>query len=699
VDQWASTRLADEPDEPGSSGGSSDSAGSLVASCVMAGRANGQRRSHGTSRRIVRDPGNLTTRRVSFAVAIGALAAVVIGVLDPAHDRVKTLTDSFALHATFSWWLRIALTTCEVMCVLYAPGLLLRSRLPASSMWRSSAFVWIPGFLYLVASGLVAWGLAAWVDPQVVGVVFTVPIPVFVLVALHRRLPGVVFERGERTVAVLMLLLVVVGIGKATWSQGPTDELYGGSVSRSLEVGNRSDSRVPYHAVQLVANAAGPYSGLAKNLYAPWSFSDRSPMAGLATVDAVFTSGASPPTAKPEERWAPFDAQGFAAYRIAMMAFAATILFSIYGTLRARIAQRLALGAVALVALTPFVVHEVYFTWPKLLSASFAFAAFLLLYLRKPGLSGLVVGLAYLAHPAAIFVVPTLLLTWFVVLRRELAIASLSSSRRWLKAWLKDALLVVTGVAVVFLAWRFLNAGHLNNRFVDYISEADGSTAKSLSSWTDSRLSSLGNTLVPFRLLIANFSNWSIDSPRHPDSFVKAGFLYWATIPLGVGLLYFPLYVFNLWTFARRKAALFFALLGIPFVLFWLYWGDTITGMLREGLQFWFVSSLIVAFFACVWLSDQRVVLGLRWLATARGLSVLVMLWLPTLASSGLFGDQRYELNDVISLILMAGGTLGLATASFRLLNPKRLALNESESSVSGCAESAPASQRPRRPL
>jgi hypothetical protein len=504
------------------------------------------------------------------------------------------------------------------------------------------------------------------------------PMPILLLLAL-RRTPRkervgrwLVLTRGERSVALVMLLLLAIGIGKATWSQGPSTERYEGTVSRTLEEGNRSDSRVPYNSVQLVAHATSPYSALGQSYYSPWLFSDRSPMAGLATVTAVFTSGARPPVAMPEQVWTPFDAQGFAAYRIAMMAFAATIVFSVYGLLRSRFSEQLAIAAVILVALCPFVVHEVYFTWPKLLSASFGFVAVLLLLTRRPLLSGFTMGLSYLAHPAGIFVVLTLLLGWLVVKSGGPAVSrSPTRAQHWLREWLRDSAVLVVGFVVVFLAWRFANQGHLSSRFVDYVTEADGSTASSVRSWAGTRLASLANTFVPFRLLLFDASNWSVQGS--PESIIKLGYLYWATVPFGVGLLYFPLYLFGLWRFAQHKTSLFLAVLVVPLVVFWLYWGDTITGLLREGLQFWFIASVVLAFFGHFMFSSRAVQTGVRWVATGRCASILVMLCVPTIASSRVFGDHQFDLSNVLALTLMVGALVGLGVVSFRWLDPDRL--------------------------
>lgn len=111
---------------------------------------------------------------------------------------------------------------------------------------------------------------------------------------------------------------------------GPPGELYGGAMSRTLEVGQRSDSRISFHVVQLVAHGSSPYSDVGRSYFHPWSFSDRGPLAGLVAAPLVLISGASVPQTMPDQPWSPFDREGFAAYRLAMSALAVTCLTALF---------------------------------------------------------------------------------------------------------------------------------------------------------------------------------------------------------------------------------------------------------------------------------------------------------------------------------------------------------------------------------
>ena len=104
----------------------------------------------------------------------------------------------------------------------------------------------------------------------------------------------------------------------------------------------------------------------------------------------------------------PFDPQGFMAFRIAAMTFAATSLLSLWTVVRRLGGVRAARFALLLGATTPFLVHEIWFTWPKLFAASFVVLAVVALIDRRPLAAGLLGGIAYLTHPGALIFLPAL---------------------------------------------------------------------------------------------------------------------------------------------------------------------------------------------------------------------------------------------------------------------------------------------------
>jgi hypothetical protein len=616
------------------------------------------------------------------AVPLLGLLHLAVGAVWPPESHVGAAPDAVAPGTATGWALRILLTLCITAAVVLGPGLYLRQR-ARDSGWFGPAFVWVPGTLVLGTTGLIAWLLAHRIDPDVTAAIVLVP----VLVALtwwttRVRLPAV-FAPGEAAVCGLLLLVVLAGVGKATWSEGPTGELYGGAVSRTLESSDRPDSRIPFHVVQLVTHGTEPDSDVAGAYFGPYYFSDRPALAGLSAAPVVLSSGAEPPISLLDEPWEPFDREGFAAYRITLEFLAATVLLSTFGLLSTFLSRRAAWAGTLVIALTPFVVHEVYFTWPKLFAASFGVAALAALLSRRTVLAAALLGLSYLAHPGALFVAVAVVGIWLGVMWQRRARSSGAAAKVELGAWVasvaRDGTVLVSGVVAAVLLWRVANVGNPvdPDRFVSYLFEANTIRPVEFSQWAASRLRSLGNTLVPGELFAWDHDSGPLNPPgsAHP-LVIPFSFQYWNTLPFGVGIVYFPVFVVGLWRFARRNAAIAITGLLLPFVIFALYWGSYASGLMREGLQGWVVFALVGAFLGhsagenasrSRWARVVRIVMPLR------GVEVLVMLLASTVWTNGWLGDRRFVLTDVAALALMFGGVGAIMLLTWRAFDPARL--------------------------
>jgi hypothetical protein len=619
----------------------------------------------------------ISTRSAVVLVALLALAHLALGSLAP--QGVHSVDgNAMAFSASLGWIVRLGLAAAAALCFVFGPGLVLRGWISPQSFLATTAFVWVPGIFYLFIVGTLAWLLAFAFPPEFVVTLLLVPVPLALLGCAFRFPLGRLVPSDERLVLVLVILLIAIGVGRATWSQGPTGELYGGTISRTLEAELRSDSRISYNAVMLVAHGDAPYGRLGTFYYLPYSFYARGPIAGLAAAPIVLGGGATPPRAYPEQRWEPFDAQGFATYRIVMMLLNATVLLGAYGVLCRFLNRRIAVAGVVLIALSPVVVRETYFTWPKLLAASFALTALVAVLDRRPLTAGLLVGLGYLAHPGGLLALPTLLLIWGVILWRGApgicTTRRPTIDRRWLSRWMRDAMWITIGCFAIYLSWFLANRGHTTEYFSGYLRSANGQVGVSFGDWVASRLRSLANTLVPLRSYLTSGTTPGVlnssDPPRSPD-ILRFSFSYYNTLPFAVGAIYFPLYLYGLGRFARRSFALFAVAILLPFLGFLVYWGATILGMVREGLQFVLVLSLIAAFVGHTIMTRRRRVLTIvRACATARVAEVLFMVLVPTVATSHLFGRGILYTTDCFALALILGGTLALGWISWRVLAP-----------------------------
>jgi hypothetical protein len=620
-----------------------------------------------------------TVRVALGVVSVLALGHLVVGAVAPPtiHNTVPTAVD---LGASLGWTLRLVLATAAAVAFVFFPGILLRRWTSTSAVFGNTALLWVPGFLYLVAVGVVAWLLESAVSPQAVSTVLLAPIPLLVLGALLLPdSPSTRLHAGEPLAIGIALLLLAIGIGISTWSEGVPGELYPGTISRTLQADNRSDSRVPYNTVMLVAHGDTPYGRTGKSYYAPYNFYARGPVAGLAAAPVLLAGGAQPPRALPDNPWEPLDAQGFAIYRIVLMLLGATVVLGAYGLLRRFLAARVALAGALLVALSPFVVHEVYFTWPKLLAASLGLTAAVAVLGRRPLVGGLLIGLAYVAHPSGLVVLPAVVLGWGVLVWRGAPGLGMpptgTTAGDRLRRIVGDTLWLGAGVVAVYAAWSLANAGHTVSYFTSYVAEANGKQGESVGVWLRFRLHSLADTLVPFRTYATDRHSVWLNSFYGPSpNIVRFSASYWLTLPFAVGLLYFPVYLWGLGRFARRAPLLVVATLVVPFLGFTAYWGVTDVGMLHEGLHAVVVGSLLVAFVGQALLgASGRLRAVVRWCATARVVEVLFMVLAPTLVVSGASVSHLFLPTDVLAFVLMVGGALALAALTWRVLDPAAL--------------------------
>ena len=539
--------------------------------------------------------------------------------------------------------LRIASTASLVITVLLGPGLAWRT-------WRQGtfdlAFVPLPGLALLAATGGLTWILAGDVSPRLVSAVVLIPVVALLLAAVLRAGPGEILAPGEHRLLGIVGCVLGIAIALSLWSVGPSGELYSGTISRTLEAGDRPDSRISFHVVQLVANGDGPYSTQAGSLFYPFNFSTRGALAGVASAPVVLVAGGKPPRGLPNQPWAPFDAEGFMAYRLAMMAFACTVFLSLWTLTRRLAGRRAAYLALLLAATTPFLVHEVWFTWPKLLAASFVLLAAACVIERRPVAGGLLAGVGYLAHPMALLSYPALGL---------IALWPLTGARLR-RPQIGQGLLWAAGAAVFPIAWRLANGSHYTqDDFLQFLTSANGVHHAPLGDWISSRLVSLGSTLVPLFLPIFH--------PGDPHINVFGGtspgvihffFQYWTGVPFGVAIVFLPLLLLGLWRAAVRWPWAVFVTVLLPFLIFTVYWGSITTGLLREGLQTWVVTLFAVLAVeqraeGFAWLRSDPI----RGLLALRTVEVLALALVPVLATRHRLLDSHFALIDVCALLAL----------------------------------------------
>lgn len=552
---------------------------------------------------------------------------------------------------------RVLCTTALALTLLLGPGLL----------WRATferplrlAFLPLPGLALLVLTACLAWLLAPEVDPQLVCFAALAPVLGLMLGALLGLDAENLLDREERWVLLAVGLALGVAVGRSLWSLGPVGELYEGTISRTLVPEGRPDSRIPFLIPEMVNTGSHPYSPEAGALFAPYNFSSRGPLAGLATTPIVLMGGGNPHLALPETPWQPFDPQGFMAFRLAMITFSCTVLLSLWelvrrlgGTRAARLALLLGLG-------TPFVYADLWFTWPKLLAASFVLLGGLFVVERRSFRGGLAVGAGYLTHPSALIGLAAL---------GPLSLWPLRGAS-WRRPQLLSAILLAAGVGIALVAWRLINADHfLQEGFLDYVYSAYPEAHAPLGRWIEFRVNLVGNTYLPLFLPLLHGNDVSINAlGGGSPAVVHFFFQYWTGVPFGFAILFFPLLLASLWRALRRWPWPVTATLILPALAFAIYWGASLSGMLREGMQSWVLAVLAVV-------ALQQAAAGFPWLRSTacrailslRGLEVLALAVGATVGTRHLdLISDGFALIDAAAILTIVACSLAIVALVWR---------------------------------
>jgi hypothetical protein len=570
----------------------------------------------------------------------------------------------------------VILATAASLVAFLSPGLLLRQKLLRSFSRRLPfIFVPVPGLLLLALLGL-----ASWIGPQqfTANLISRVGLWILVLYASYQflRVPISSFtSTAERRVLLVIVALSAIAVAKSIYSLGPVGELYHDEVSRTFEVGARSDSRISYNVVQLVAFKSPPFGPLAESLYETWNFSVRGPINGLAASPLVLASPVHVPTNIRNRPWSLFDLEGFSAYRIAMIVMASCSLLTVFGLATLFLSDNWAFFALLVTATAPFVVHELYFTWPKLSSASFVLLAVYLVCQSRYLLSGLSVGIGYLCHPSVLVWFPCLVGV-LVLSAPPFSLQAISTSRK-ISFWSLRTLSMLAGLAMCVLLWKRVSGTHFSQAgFSGYLFDAWVYPHTPLN-WLRSRFESLANTLVPLNVFIFDRSDPFVNSLEGPSPPVIQFFLqYWDTLPFGTGIAFFCCGLLRLLYVAFWKARAWLLLVFvIPFALFTVYWGASISGMVRENLHAWFLGLMVFA--VIIWKKhlshSQRFWQICNWALLFRSVEILMMLLLPAMWTQGLLVQKQFAPTDMVALLTMILGTLWLCIYTFRFAERLRV--------------------------
>ncbi|MBI5767539.1 MAG: hypothetical protein HZA93_07070 [Verrucomicrobia bacterium] len=595
-----------------------------------------------------------------------AIAVRIVGE-DRATDNCGWVGFSHPYRAWPGWvtaayqFAHLLTTVALVLTLVWGPGLLWR---PATTAPELQTVILLgAGPLLLALAGVVIWSAGGIVPPRSLGFVLIAALWLTLGIAAHRQR----FDFGAspallRVLAVSALVVVAV-VAKSSYSVGPEGELYRGTVSRNLSIGDRLDSRFSFYTVQAAAHHFAPAAPETEKYFRPWTFFSRGPLPGLAAIPVVLATGGHPPVALPEKRWSPFDRTGFAAYRVTMIVLASAIVVAVFTLLRAFAGDRWAVTGAGLLALTPFGVHEVMFTWPKWAATAWLVVSFSLLHARRPGAAGLALGVGFLFHPLVLLWCP-----W-------LAVWSAGRSERNATAVATTLLRLGAGAALLVLPWMVIGrlAPHTADAvfagqgdFLRYWTLADRETA-TWPTWWHSRWMNFANTFVPLHGYLSEFSfnHFRAQSPYGGTvPIVKFAALWWTSLPLGLGLGLWALSFTALWRALKLLPAATWLFVAAPALLITAYWGMDPLGFMRECGHPLFVAIIVLLCLVAAqtggWLDRVLSHRVTPWLQLPE---TWLMLWLTALANHHPWSVEFAHL-DPLYVVLNA---LALALAAWVL--------------------------------
>lgn len=601
----------------------------------------------------------------------GAVAVRVV-----AEDRAADTFGWVAFSHPFRAWPRIiqaayhsaqiATTIALALTLLWGPGLLWFPRTAGPEL--RTAFLLGLGPLILAIFGIVVWCLSGMVRPYTAGIVLVIALWLALGFSARRRRFEFSIGPGMARMLALSVLIVVAATAKSSCSRGPEGELFRGTISRNFSIGDRIDSRYPYYVVQVAAHHLAPASPATEGFFFPWTFFSRGPLAGLAAIPVVMATGGQPPPDMPEQRWSPYDPYGFAAYRITMMTLASGIILGLFALLVPFVGERWAMIAGGLLALSPFGFHEVLFTWPKWAATTWVLISFSLAHTRRPAAAGLALGFGFLFHPMTLLWAPWLVL--WAAGRSAGSWRAEPDALAWLTRFARTAALFAAALALPVAPWMTLGAlmPHLPDTpfagqggFIGYFTVADRVPA-TWQTWWQTRWMNFANTFIPVHVYFSGFDHPRFESAYGPSGrLVKFSFVWWNTLPFGLGLGLWVLALAALARALRQWAAATWLFLIGPSLLLIAYWGWDPLGLMRECGHPLFAAIIVITVVVGSrtggWLPRVLQHRAVPWFQLPE---TWLMLWLTTFANRDRMEveldqlDSLYVAMNILALLLAA---------------------------------------------
>ncbi|HUG09651.1 MAG TPA: hypothetical protein VMM36_01495 [Opitutaceae bacterium] len=527
---------------------------------------------------------------------------------------------------------------------LFLPGLALRT-------WKrfggiSIGVLPVPGMAMMAAGGALIWLGGAPVHGF--GATFFVLNAVLAAVVLARRAPAFGSEEGHasRLYALLVAMLIL-------WSIVPLTvelEFFPGTNARGRMVASPPDCTIPFFTAAYFLKGDRT---LDQDQYfgKEWSATSRGPLVGwmIASGYKTFGNTQGDPPVVAQWTW-PADREGYFVARLTGIFTNCLVVLAAPAALAAFAGgrRRAIWFGIGWIALSPAVMINGAFLWPKLLATFFGMLAVAEIGgRRRAWATGAWLSLAYLSHPVGVLVAAPVCL-WLGALGWQGGVGLRGRVEGFLKASIPTGLCMIAWAApwLVFKAIDgkpdvFFRYPFGDGRGFEY--------AASFVSWFTCRWDNIIYSLVPGTLwhsqLLVMWTGNNISTAGH-----------WAmncakTIPFGVGLAMFPIVVWQLFRPMDPLLRSFCKwVLGAGILFMVLIWGFNRDGLGRACLE-----PMVVLTMVATAASLPRVRLLHRLLAGVVSLELAALLSLAFFADPGFAAAEMW-----LSTWVLLGAT-GLA--------------------------------------
>ena len=480
-----------------------------------------------------------------------------------------------------------------ILIIIFLPGLAWKT----ARTDLSAGLVPLPGMLLLTLAGLAMWVLPAGSTNLIKNLLQFAYVIIFIFLAF-KYLRGVksntkVFcENGCWTPILLFLLVflqaLAVGINPLPIAQ----EIRSNGQMPGRMIASPPDHGIPFQTARYMNHH---YDGIqnSKEYFGDWTVTSRGPLVplGINSLFSLFNVQSEPPAHAEDMKAWPTPSTGEDVARIYGWILNALVILGAFELLnRLKVSKSKRNLALAWLSLSPLVIINTVYLWPKLLATYFFLLAIASIINRRNFIAGTLMGLAWLSHPVGALMIPAVGL--FVLFRKPLT---------WhvyqYKEGFRSGTVYVIGIAVCMLPWLLykLHLGY-SDAFLSYVLAGGHGTdrAASLVDWLYSRASNFWLTLSPGAFFYSKYMHeWLYGALSDP---LRWSIQYAKTLPGGLGLSCFILAYSALISdpLTRLHANIRNYILIAGFFVMIVFWGYSSDGLGRNSLEP--VTALIIVF-------------------------------------------------------------------------------------------------------